>query len=85
LVASGRNRVHACLRRGFGDTRISRFRDGWLLLKMLWFALSQIEGDLNFHRAIRFHASMPCDCFTVRAVDRRCCRISVVDAARGTD
>ena len=33
--------------RTFGETQISRFRDGWLLLKMVWFAYRKLEGDLS--------------------------------------
>lgn len=30
--------------RTFGETQISRFRDGWLLLKMVWFAYSKLKA-----------------------------------------
>jgi ubiquinone/menaquinone biosynthesis C-methylase UbiE len=30
--------------RTFGDTQISRFRDGWLLLKMVWFAYRKLKA-----------------------------------------
>jgi len=30
--------------RTFGETRISRFRDGWLLLKMVWFAYRKLKA-----------------------------------------
>jgi SAM-dependent methyltransferase len=30
--------------RSFGETQISRFRDGWLLLKMVWFAYRKLKA-----------------------------------------
>jgi hypothetical protein len=30
--------------RTFGETQISRFRDGWLLLKMVWFAYRKLKA-----------------------------------------
>ena len=30
--------------RAFGETQISRFRDGWLLLKMVWFAYRKLKA-----------------------------------------
>jgi SAM-dependent methyltransferase len=30
--------------RNFGETQISRFRDGWLLLKMVWFAYRKLKA-----------------------------------------
>ena len=33
--------------RTFGETQISRFRDGWLLLKMVWFAYRKLSGILD--------------------------------------
>ena len=30
--------------RTFGETPISRFRDGWLLLKMVWFAYRKLKA-----------------------------------------
>jgi hypothetical protein len=30
--------------RTFGETQISRFRDGWLLLKMVWFAYFKLKA-----------------------------------------
>ena len=30
--------------RTFGDTQVSRFRDGWLLLKMVWFAYRKLKA-----------------------------------------
>jgi SAM-dependent methyltransferase len=33
-----------CKARTFGETQISRFRDGWLLLKMMWFAYRKLKA-----------------------------------------
>ena len=30
--------------RTFGETQISRFRDGWLLMKMVWFAYRKLKA-----------------------------------------
>ena len=30
--------------RTYGETQISRFRDGWLLLKMVWFAYRKLKA-----------------------------------------
>ena len=30
--------------RSYGETQISRFRDGWLLLKMVWFAYRKLKA-----------------------------------------
>jgi hypothetical protein len=33
--------------RSFGETQISRFRDGWLLSKMVWFAHRKLKAIWN--------------------------------------
>jgi hypothetical protein len=38
------SRRRSTTRRGFSANQISRFRDGWLLLKMVWFAYRKLNA-----------------------------------------